>query len=318
MASEQDATTIQFTEIPSLFKLINNEADKGRDSLTFTNISSDAFTTIEKEREEQRPKFSFRRYDSESQVLTITIPTPLHERLYVKLCSSYRDQLADHGHDDYWDFPREHPDEPYGPAALASDNCHASTADMVECTEPEGAGVGSERGEQRLYEQAVRSHDADRVVDRLANKNKLVVGAEGKQVLTETCSFRDVLNEIKAFSSKFGQTIDEGFVPGVRLHSSYKQGKKKVDNDLVFDSAVSLTFPKQQVKLAHIIPYKIGPYLMQAYFGHESGDFMSDDLMTPQNGLLLYTTVEKDVNLCQARRLISTSIIAIGITAPDR
>ncbi|KAJ9158361.1 hypothetical protein NKR19_g3373 [Coniochaeta hoffmannii] len=51
-------------------------------------------------------------------------------------------------------------------------------------------------------------HIQERVLDRLANKGKVLVTADGHQTLTDTCRFRDVLDEIRACSHRFGQTRD--------------------------------------------------------------------------------------------------------------
>ncbi|KAB5577662.1 hypothetical protein GE09DRAFT_1260386 [Coniochaeta sp. 2T2.1] len=107
MASEQDpARTVQFTSVPSLFEEVDDEADEGRDSLTFTRVSPDDFTEIERERQKRRRKFRFRRYDIESQILTIAIPTALHESLHGELYTSYIYQLVRRGRGMSWKSKR--------------------------------------------------------------------------------------------------------------------------------------------------------------------------------------------------------------------
>ncbi|KAK3308934.1 uncharacterized protein B0T15DRAFT_123285 [Chaetomium strumarium] len=60
------------------------------------------FTEIEREREKKRRKFRFRRYNNNSGILIITIPTALHEALHLGLYDQYREQLVQNGKGRSW------------------------------------------------------------------------------------------------------------------------------------------------------------------------------------------------------------------------
>ncbi|KAK3940458.1 hypothetical protein QBC46DRAFT_125929 [Diplogelasinospora grovesii] len=72
-------TTTQFTTIKDLFEQIDRTTG---DVLTVQGVSPKDFTEIEKEREARRRKFRFRRYQAESEILIIAIPTAAHEQLH--------------------------------------------------------------------------------------------------------------------------------------------------------------------------------------------------------------------------------------------
>ncbi|KAK5656342.1 hypothetical protein OQA88_4722 [Cercophora sp. LCS_1] len=86
-----DPPTVRFTNTQDLFDDIDSTPG---DFLTVTNVSPDQFTEIERVREKRRRKFRFRRYDSNSQILIITIPTDLHEALHLGLYRRYCNQLV--------------------------------------------------------------------------------------------------------------------------------------------------------------------------------------------------------------------------------
>ncbi|KAK0626646.1 hypothetical protein B0T14DRAFT_399407, partial [Immersiella caudata] len=74
--------TIRFTKVQDLFNRIDHTSG---DSLTVTNVSPNHFTEIQREREKrekQGRRYRFRDYDSNSQILIITIITGLHEELH--------------------------------------------------------------------------------------------------------------------------------------------------------------------------------------------------------------------------------------------
>ncbi|KAK3371312.1 hypothetical protein B0T24DRAFT_650314 [Lasiosphaeria ovina] len=88
---DSDPPTVRFTNTQDLFNTINSTTG---DFLAVTNVSPNQFTEIEREQETRRPKFRFRRYDSNSQILIITILTDIHEALHLGLYMGYRDQLV--------------------------------------------------------------------------------------------------------------------------------------------------------------------------------------------------------------------------------
>ncbi|KAK4039565.1 hypothetical protein C8A01DRAFT_16452 [Parachaetomium inaequale] len=94
-----DPPTIRFTNVQDLFDTINCITE---DFLAVTHVSPSHFTEIEREREKQRRKFRFRRYDSDRQILLITIPTDLHEALHLGLYMGYYTQLARSGRENSW------------------------------------------------------------------------------------------------------------------------------------------------------------------------------------------------------------------------
>lgn len=91
---------VRFTSTKNLFSVINSITT--RDFLTVTNVSPSDFAKIERERDKRRRKFRFRRYDSSSQILFITLPTLLHEVLHLDLYARYRDQLVRSGTERSW------------------------------------------------------------------------------------------------------------------------------------------------------------------------------------------------------------------------
>ncbi|KAK0651300.1 hypothetical protein B0T16DRAFT_403574, partial [Cercophora newfieldiana] len=88
---DSDPPTVRFTNTQDLFNAIDSTTG---DFLTVTNVSPDQFTEIERVREKRHRKFRFRRYNANSQILIITIPTDLHEALHLGLYLRYRDQLV--------------------------------------------------------------------------------------------------------------------------------------------------------------------------------------------------------------------------------
>ncbi|KAK3383021.1 hypothetical protein B0T24DRAFT_653832 [Lasiosphaeria ovina] len=92
---DSDPPTIRFTNTQDLFDIINSTTG---DFLTVINVSPNQFTEIERERDtggktgqkKQYRKFRFRRYNTNSRILIITIPTRLHEILHLGLYSPYR------------------------------------------------------------------------------------------------------------------------------------------------------------------------------------------------------------------------------------
>ncbi|KAK3353226.1 hypothetical protein B0T25DRAFT_205830 [Lasiosphaeria hispida] len=94
-----DPGTVRFTNVQDLLNVIDCTA---RDSLTVTNVSLNRFTEIESTRENQRRKFRFRYYDSNSRILIITITTGLHEQLHKPLYNEYVGQVRDMGLSKSW------------------------------------------------------------------------------------------------------------------------------------------------------------------------------------------------------------------------
>ncbi|KAK3384265.1 hypothetical protein B0T24DRAFT_77741 [Lasiosphaeria ovina] len=102
-----DPPTVRFTNTQDLFDVIDSTTG---DFLTVTNVSLDQFTEIERERDTGRRtgqkkryrKFRFRRYNANSQILIITIPTDLHEALHLGIYERYRDQLVRNGREGGW------------------------------------------------------------------------------------------------------------------------------------------------------------------------------------------------------------------------
>ncbi|KAK4031605.1 hypothetical protein C8A01DRAFT_51368 [Parachaetomium inaequale] len=96
---DEDTATMPFTTIRDLFEVINHTDG---DLLIVTHVSPSCFIEIEREREKRRRKFRFRRYDSDRQILFITIPTRLHEALHVGIYEGFRDQLVISGRKNSW------------------------------------------------------------------------------------------------------------------------------------------------------------------------------------------------------------------------
>ncbi|KAK0655359.1 hypothetical protein B0T16DRAFT_320028 [Cercophora newfieldiana] len=97
--TSSDPPTVRFTNVQDLFDTINCTIG---DFLTVTNVSPSQFTEIDREREKRRRKFRFRRYDSKSQILTISIPTRIHEALHLELYMLYCSQLVRNGTEESW------------------------------------------------------------------------------------------------------------------------------------------------------------------------------------------------------------------------
>lgn len=96
---DSNPPTVRFTNTQDLFDVINSTTG---DFLIVTNVSPNQFTEIERERETRRRKIRFRRYDSNSRILFITIPTDVHEALHLGLYMEYRDQLVLNGRQRSW------------------------------------------------------------------------------------------------------------------------------------------------------------------------------------------------------------------------
>ncbi|KAK0714980.1 hypothetical protein B0H67DRAFT_600743 [Lasiosphaeris hirsuta] len=99
---DNDPQTVRFTNVQDLFDVINSTTG---DFLTYTNyldVSPNHFTEIQREREKRRRKIRFRRYNSNSRILIITIPTDLHETLHLGIYMGYRDQLVRSDRDKSW------------------------------------------------------------------------------------------------------------------------------------------------------------------------------------------------------------------------
>ncbi|KAK4120568.1 hypothetical protein N657DRAFT_666139 [Parathielavia appendiculata] len=99
--STQDGNppTTQFTSIQNIFNVINSTTG---DFLVVTNVSPNFFTEIECERDKRRRKFRFRHYESDRQILFITIPTFLHEQLHIGLYQGYYNKLVRSGRENSW------------------------------------------------------------------------------------------------------------------------------------------------------------------------------------------------------------------------
>ncbi|KAK3359305.1 hypothetical protein B0T25DRAFT_93841 [Lasiosphaeria hispida] len=88
-----DPGTVRFTNVQDLLNVID---------CTATNVSLNRFTEIESTRENQRRKFRFRYYDSNSRILIITITTGLYEQLHKPLYNEYVGQVRDMGLSKSW------------------------------------------------------------------------------------------------------------------------------------------------------------------------------------------------------------------------
>ncbi|AEO58797.1 hypothetical protein MYCTH_2046242, partial [Thermothelomyces thermophilus ATCC 42464] len=108
---------VRFTNVEDLFNLINHTT---RDFLIVTHVSPRHFTRIEREREKRHRKFRFRRYESDTQILFITIPTGVLEALHLELNSIYLEELLRMGLSHSWSlmgattFRQDHPRENSG------------------------------------------------------------------------------------------------------------------------------------------------------------------------------------------------------------
>ncbi|KAK3359881.1 hypothetical protein B0T25DRAFT_577931 [Lasiosphaeria hispida] len=97
-----DSLTIRFTNVRHLFNRIDHTSG---DCLTVTNVSPSDFTDIERireKREQEGRRYRFRDYDSDSQILIITIPTALHEELHGRLYDEFIGQVRDMGLKNSW------------------------------------------------------------------------------------------------------------------------------------------------------------------------------------------------------------------------
>ncbi|KAK0619819.1 hypothetical protein B0T14DRAFT_519949 [Immersiella caudata] len=95
-----DPPAVRFTKTQDLFDAIYHTRG---DSLTVTSIMYlTNFTKIERAREKQGRKFRFRDYDSNSQILIITITTDLHEELHKRLYDELIGQIRDMGLKNGW------------------------------------------------------------------------------------------------------------------------------------------------------------------------------------------------------------------------
>ncbi|KAK0614066.1 hypothetical protein B0T14DRAFT_539685 [Immersiella caudata] len=83
---DSDPPALRFTKTQVLFDTIDHTRG---DSLTVTNVSLINFTKIERAREKQGRKFRFCDYDSNSQILIITLPTDLHKELHGRLYDEF-------------------------------------------------------------------------------------------------------------------------------------------------------------------------------------------------------------------------------------
>lgn len=105
-----ETPTIRFTNVQSLFHTISStpgdilvvtgsatfSSSAIASCTNFVDVSPGHFAEIERERERTKPsrRFRFRRYESNSRILVITIPTKVHEKLHLGLYDKYNDHLA--------------------------------------------------------------------------------------------------------------------------------------------------------------------------------------------------------------------------------
>ncbi|KAK3898653.1 hypothetical protein C8A05DRAFT_18797 [Staphylotrichum tortipilum] len=93
--------TVKFTTVQAPFREIDSTAG---DVLVVTDVSPQYFAEIEHERDVRRRKFRFRRYQSDSELLVITIPTDVHEELHLQLFRQCSRQIDNMGLQNAWDF----------------------------------------------------------------------------------------------------------------------------------------------------------------------------------------------------------------------
>ncbi|KAB5558330.1 hypothetical protein GE09DRAFT_108773 [Coniochaeta sp. 2T2.1] len=86
--------TVRFTNFAALCTLVDDEARKHQDSLAVTHVSLDTLLDITKRRDLEGRRFRFRFFDTKSQIVIITIPTPLDEQCHGALYNMFRDQLV--------------------------------------------------------------------------------------------------------------------------------------------------------------------------------------------------------------------------------
>ncbi|KAK0655311.1 hypothetical protein B0T16DRAFT_424269 [Cercophora newfieldiana] len=127
---ENDPLIVRFTNVQDLFDAINCTVG---DFLTVTNVSSSQFTEIDREREKRHRRIRFRRYDSKSRILTIAIPTAIHEALHLELYMLYRDQLVRNGTERSW--------KDSGSATFRAEQGHPGEGDSTGGPLPERKGA---------------------------------------------------------------------------------------------------------------------------------------------------------------------------------
>ncbi|KAK0655478.1 hypothetical protein B0T16DRAFT_341660 [Cercophora newfieldiana] len=130
VSASSDPPTVRFTNTQDLFDTINCTVG---DFLTVTNVSPSQFTEIDREREKRRRKFRFRRYDSKSRILTISIPTAIHEALHLGLYRLYWGQLFRNGTEESW--------KDSGCATFQAEQGHPGEGDSTGSPLPERRGA---------------------------------------------------------------------------------------------------------------------------------------------------------------------------------
>ncbi|KAK3320622.1 hypothetical protein B0T19DRAFT_430071 [Cercophora scortea] len=96
---QSSSATVPFTNVRDLFDVIDCTTT---DFLSVTDVSPSSLAEIEAEREKKQRKFRFRRYDSSSRILLVTIPTEVHEELHVSIYQLYMQKIASMGLRDSW------------------------------------------------------------------------------------------------------------------------------------------------------------------------------------------------------------------------
>jgi hypothetical protein len=99
--SAQDQPSIRFTSIKDLVRAINHVSG---DFLMVTDVSPTDFNEVNLSREYLHPprRFRLRRYNTETHILFITIPTAVHEKLHLLIYQNFEHQLARRGIEDNW------------------------------------------------------------------------------------------------------------------------------------------------------------------------------------------------------------------------
>ncbi|KAK3356970.1 hypothetical protein B0T25DRAFT_589382 [Lasiosphaeria hispida] len=125
-----DPPTVRFTNTQDLFDVIDSTTG---DFLTVTN------TGRRSGQKKRYRKFRFRRYNANSQILIITIPTDLHEALHLGLYERYRDQLVRNGREGSW--------KSIGSATFRAEQGHpggdSGEGDSTGGPRPERVGAGN-------------------------------------------------------------------------------------------------------------------------------------------------------------------------------
>ncbi|KAK3683440.1 hypothetical protein B0T22DRAFT_500965 [Podospora appendiculata] len=98
-STQSSPATVRFTNVRDLFDVIDCATT---DFLSVTDVSPISFAEIEVEREKQHRKFRFRRYDSSSRCLLVTIPTDVHEELHTSIYQLYMQKIVSMGLRDSW------------------------------------------------------------------------------------------------------------------------------------------------------------------------------------------------------------------------